>query len=165
MRIRNLETSPECCGERAGRYMATRVPITGLRGAVFLHRCLVGGLLSMSAIIAILAFRHIAPLSAKDETALLIGKILAGVSVCLVAAGLLIFRPRMPEYQGSHAHETYWDSPASVAAANRIWFFLEGAAITSLVGFLLSGHPAPAFTAAVAIAALILSGPGRLARS
>ena len=90
---------------------------------------------------------------------------MAGISVCEAAVALLIFRPRMPEFQRSQAQETYWDSETSLGAAQRVWFFLEGAAVIGLVGFLLSGQPAAAIAAAIAIAAIILSGPGQLARS
>ena len=90
---------------------------------------------------------------------------MAGISVCEAAVALLIFRPRMPEFQRSHAQETYWDSVTSLGAAQRVWFFLEGAAVIGLVGFLLSGQAAAAIAAAIAIAAIILSGPGQLARS
>jgi len=145
--------------------MIRKVPLKGLRGAVILHRCLVAGLLSMSGVITFLAFKHIAPLGPKDETTLLIGRIMAGVSLCLAAASLLIFRPRMPEFKRSQGQETYRDSPGALEAAQRVWFFLEGAAVTSLVGFLLSGDLAPAVAAAVAVAALLLSGPARLERS
>ena len=142
-----------------------RIPVKGLRGAVILHRCLVGGLLTMSGVIAFLGYRHVAPLLPLDETASLIGKVMAGISVCEAAVALLIFRPRMPEFQRSQAQETYWDSETSLGAAQRVWFFLEGAAVIGLVGFLLSGQPAAAIAAAIAIAAIILSGPGQLARS
>ena len=145
--------------------MGRQVAIKGLRGAVILHRCLVAGLFVMSGVIALLVFLRTAPLLPHDETALLIGKVMAGVSLCQLVLGLVIFRPRMPEFRRSHAGETYWDSPGSLEAAQKVWFFIDGAGITSLVGFLLTGDLAPAVTATIAIAAMLLSGPGRLTRS
>jgi len=145
--------------------MTTQVPIKGLRGAVILHRCLVAGLVTMAGVIAVLAFKGIAPLLGPDGTASLISRIMAGVSVCEMAVALLIFRPRMPVFERRYAQETYWDSPGALKAAQMVWFFLDGAAITSLVAFLLSGESVTAVVAAVAIVAMLVSGPDRLARS
>jgi hypothetical protein len=100
----------------------------------------------------------------EDDTASLIGMVLAGISFLLIAVSLFILRPRMPDFVRSHSNETYWDSQESLEAAQRVWFFLEGAGTTSLVAYLLSGEPAPAVVAVLAIVAMMMSGPGRLAR-
>jgi drug/metabolite transporter (DMT)-like permease len=91
-----------------------------------------------------------------------IGMWLAIAGVLLVVVATTLIRRRVPERVASQSAEEFWSTPATITPAMVMWSMIEGGALLSLVGYLLTGDVAPAAVAVGAIATLAALRPGRL---
>ncbi len=135
---------------------SSQTPVA-LRSAVLLHTFLLAGVLGVQAVIAALFWLEVAPLSPETSP---VPFVCAGVGVALLVGGL-VYRTRVPQPTHSITIESHWTQPTTMSAASMVWFLMEGGAIISAVGFLLSGETAPGIVSAVAFVAILLSGPRR----
>jgi hypothetical protein len=132
---------------------------TSARTARMIHGALTAGCILAGGIFFALRARGQGP-RLEGETP--VGTLMAVVAVVLVVLGATFFRRRVPERVASQSAEDFWGKTATTTPALVMWSMFEGAALMSLVGYLLTGEIAPAVVAAMAIAALIALRPGRL---
>jgi len=136
-------------------------PAVGRRTARTLYGALLGGFVLILCLLAYLRFSGVLPAPLSNDThGPLIALLLAAATVPGVTLGLLIFKPRVPWPAPHEAAEAYWSRPATIQSALLVWVLWEGAGIIGAVGFLLTGHVAPGGMAALALALLLLHGPG-----
>lgn len=123
-----------------------------------LHGALVAGVLTLGVLFfAIVRVRGPGPAAAAP-----IGAALAAVGLGAVVLAALVLRRRVPERRPDQAPDTYWASAEARGAAIVLWAVAEGGALTSLVGYFLTGALAPAVAAGIAIVTLVAFRPGRL---
>jgi hypothetical protein len=94
-----------------------------------------------------------------------LGIVLPAVGIGLLLVSASVLRRRVPERSSQQSSDGYWAAVENRGAAILLWAVTEGAALVSLVGYFLSGAPAGAAVAVVALAALILYRPSRLERA
>ena len=94
-----------------------------------------------------------------------LGIVLPAVGIGLLLVSASVLRRRVPERSAQQSSDGYWAAVENRGAAIVLWAVTEGAALVSLVGYFLSGAPAAAAVAVVALAALILYRPSRLERA
>jgi hypothetical protein len=90
-----------------------------------------------------------------------LGVVLAALGVGLLAVALGVLRRRIPERAPEQTPVGFW-SAESVSAAIMLWAVVEAAGLMGLVGYLLTGETIPVVVAGLAVATLLLLGPGRL---
>jgi hypothetical protein len=129
------------------------------RAVRILHTALCGGLFLSGAMLYLV--RHVLRPPAVRE-----GRVLA-LPLAVVAAVLLgvavgVLRPKVPDRRPEQGSEAYWSDVESRGPALMLWASIEGAGLIGAVGYFLTGAVAPAGAFALALAALVLLGPGRL---
>jgi divalent metal cation (Fe/Co/Zn/Cd) transporter len=120
---------------------------------------MVGGLLAAAGVFVFLVEVRRFPPSAPPTVA----AIVAVGSIALLAFGVVFLRRRIPERRFDETPASYWAMPERRVAAIVLWAVLEGAALLGLIGYLLTGAPAPAVAAGLAIAALAVCRPSSIA--
>lgn len=129
------------------------------RAVRIMHRAMTAGCVLAGGVFVLIRHIGAAPTLVAHAT---IGGVLAGASVALLAVSAALVRPRVPERVASQTAEAYWTAPETRGSAILLWAMVEGAALLSLVGYLLTGGAPPAAAAGLAIVALILVRPSRL---
>jgi hypothetical protein len=130
-----------------------------------LHRFLGIGVTTMAAIFVMLTYTGTAPLLPKgDDGAAMIAYALTGIVALLLTVAMVFLRPRVPERRLDQSVQAYWATIENASAALLVWFVLEGASILAAIGFLLTGHLAPAVAMLVGITVFWLNGPETFAR-
>jgi hypothetical protein len=129
-----------------------------------LHRSLGAGLLVISGVALALTYFGVAPLRPADGLTPVIAYALAIVAFSLLAVSLFVLWPRVPRRPPGMSVEEFWAKPEMGAKVHLMWVLIEGGGILSTVGFLLTGHPAPAVAMALSIAAFWSCGPERFVK-
>jgi hypothetical protein len=94
----------------------------------------------------------------------MLGIVLPAIGMGLVLVSASILRRRVPEPRAQQTPDAYWAAAENRGSAIVLWAATEGAALVCLVGYFLTGAPAAAAAAVVALATLILYRPSRLER-
>ena len=134
-------------------------PSTFARAVRLMHGAMTAGCVLAGGVFVLVRRLGTGPTLAGHAT---IGVVLAGASVALLAVATALVRPRLPERIASQTAEVYWTAAETRGPAILLWATVEGAALVSLVGYLLTGGALPAAAAGLAILALILFRPSRL---
>jgi hypothetical protein len=128
-----------------------------------LHPFLVAGVVLVLGFALYFVFFWRGPLLSAGSGTFSVGNVAALAGVFTGTTGLVL-KSRAPRRLPRQSVEDYWASPEVASKVSMVWFLLEGGAIVSTVGFLLSGEPAPLAVAAAGWLLLILSGPSRFAK-
>jgi hypothetical protein len=136
----------------------TSPTIDAARAVRVMHFALVVGVLLAGGVFVFLVQFNQFPPNATPT----VGTILAVGSIALVAFAAVLLRRRIPERGVDATPDSYWSMPEHRGAAIVLWAVTEGAALLSLLGYLLTGAPAPGITAGIAVAALIMFRPSNL---
>jgi hypothetical protein len=89
----------------------------------------------------------------------LIGFILAGVALAMLAAALAFLRGRVPERRPDQSAEDYWAMRETRVPVIVLWMVMEFAGVVAWIGYALSGELVPVGVAVLAIFALVLVRP------
>ena len=130
-----------------------------------LHRFLGIGLVMVATVFVALGFVGIAPLLPREGASPVIAYAMSGVAVVLGVVALLFLKPRVPDRKPGQSVEQYWSAPEAGARVLPVWFLLEGAGMTSAIGYLLTGEPVALIVAVLAITAFWLCGPNTFDRA
>jgi hypothetical protein len=130
-----------------------------------LHRFLGIGLVMVATVFVALGFVGIAPLLPREGASPVIAYAMSGFAVVLGVVALLFLKPRVPDRKPGQSVEQYWSAPDAGARVLPVWFLLEGAGITSSIGYLLTGEPVALIVAVVAITVFWLCGPNTFDRA
>ena len=130
-----------------------------------LHRFLGIGLVMMATVFVALGYVGIAPLLPRGGASPVIAYAMSGVAVVLGVVALLFLKPRVPDRKPGQSVEQYWSAPEAGARVLPVWFLLEGAGMTSAIGYLLTGEPVALIVAVLAITAFWLCGPNTFDRA
>ena len=128
--------------------------------APLLHRFLGIGMTLLAAVfVGLLAF-GIGPLLKETEgDSSLLGYMIAGLAVIIIAVARLVLKPRVPERRLGQSALEYWSSTETAGRIVLVWFLLEGGSILAAIAFLLTGLPAAGIVMAAGIALFWLTGP------
>jgi drug/metabolite transporter (DMT)-like permease len=118
-----------------------------------LHRSLVTGLLLLTGVMVVLRSGDMDP-SLDNQ---MLGYLLSGVSLLLLAVAVLLLKPRVPERKPHQPVEEYWSSATPTILP--MWFLMEGAGMVAIVGYFLTGQTVAALAIGISIAAFIWYGP------
>lgn len=129
-----------------------------------LHQFLGIGQLILALIAMGLQFLGIVPLLPTDDGTRMIAYVLIGLAAVLIAAAVVVFKPRVPSRRPEQPVEQYWATPEVGARVLPVWFLLEGAGVLSVVGFLATGELVSAIATSVAIVAIWSCGPKAFAK-
>jgi len=136
-------------GETPGSPQAARV----------LHRALLGGLLTISAVFLFIALGlHDAPLMNAGNNTSIVGNVLAACGIMPIVLGLFVLKPRVPMRTSGQDEAAFWRT--ALYAVIPVWAVIEGAGIVGAVGALLTGSLAPALIVAIALGCLVVFSPG-----
>lgn len=89
---------------------------------------------------------------------------MGGISIVILVAALMFVRQQVPERRPGQSVQAFWSEPAVISKVHLVWFLLEGAAMLSLIAFLLTGHVLPAVAGAACIVAFWMNGPNAFAK-
>lgn len=128
-----------------------------------LHGALLMGLVVVAGVAAFLLFGRTGPLLAADSGTATIGFVMAAVSLGVTAMAVAFLRPRLPPRPSGQSAGDYWAIPGHARSALLLWVALEQGGFIGLVGWLLTGSLAAALAGLVAVAALVMFPPARLA--
>ena len=123
-----------------------------------IHAALVGGCVLFALVIYFVVRPQRSDAIAPGMLYALLG---AAVSAILVA--FVVLKPRIPLKSTNESADLFWtraSAPALIA-----WSAVEGGALLSIVGYMLSGSPLALGTALAAIVALVAMHPGRIERA
>lgn len=130
-----------------------------------LHRFLGIGVALLAVVAGVLRYLGLVPLlNDAPDAARVVGFAFAGLTVAMLFAVFFVFKPRVPERGGGQRVADYWTTPESASPVLLVWFVNEGAGVFSVIGYMLTGEPVVALTAAIAIAAFWLLGPNAFAK-
>ena len=132
--------------------------ITSARHARIVHAALVLGV-ALAGVVFFIVLRTIPP---SFPGASILSFVTAGLGLGNIAAGLGLFRSKIPQRSSAQAPDDYWTSPEVRGIAIVTWAIIEGGGVVALVGYFLTGMPVPAGVGALSIVALILVRPSRL---
>ena len=119
----------------------------------------------MATVFVALGYVGIAPLLPRGGASPVIAYAMSGVAVVLGVVALLFLKPRVPDRKPGQSVEQYWSAPEAGARVLPVWFLLEGAGMTSAIGYLLTGEPVALIVAVLAITAFWLCGPNTFDRA
>jgi drug/metabolite transporter (DMT)-like permease len=111
-----------------------------------------------------LHYLGIAPLMKPGDQGPTLTYAFAGIGVALLIYALLIVKPRTPVRDPSQSVDQFWATPGNAAKVLRVWFTLEGAAMMSVIGYLITGAPLVAIVMIVAIGTYWWCGPRMFAK-
>lgn len=129
-----------------------------MRGARIIHAALAIGLLLLGGTFFLVLKVQGQPLGGVPG----IGVVLAGVALAILMVSLLLLRGKVAARRSDQSPVDYWRSNENRGPALMLWVGIESAGILSWLGYILSGHLAPAAVALIAIAALVVLRPARL---
>ena len=105
--------------------------------------------------------RRVSPtLPVQEDPVLSVALTVVPVVLLVIALGAL--RPKVPDRLPEQDSEAYWSDAGSRGPAIVLWATIEGAGLVGAVGHFLTGRTPPAVAFALALAALVVLGPGRL---
>ena len=128
------------------------------RGVRIIHVALVIGLVLVAAVFYILRQQPGVSFGFGPS----IGLIMAGIALVSLVIALSFLAPRVPPRPADQTPDVYWTRNEIRGAAIILWAMVEGAALLSWLGYLLTGAWVPAAVGLLAIAALTLLRPARL---
>jgi hypothetical protein len=130
------------------------------RTARLLHRALLGGLLTITAVFLYLGIGiHVAPLITVGDVRV-IGYTLAAAGALLIVLALLVLKPRVPERRSGQDDVAFWG--VAIYPMIAVWALLDAAGFIGALGALLTGLWPPAALVAVAATCLLILGPNRI---
>jgi hypothetical protein len=145
--------------------MARMIPAAQQATPPLLFRMLGIGLTLMVAGAAVAAALGYAPLlEERDAASRTIGLVAAAGWIAASLVALLMLKPRVPERRPGQTVDQYWSTPATAAAAIRVWFVLEGACLLAAMGFLMTGEPLAAIAMGLGLPLFWGIGPNTFAK-
>ena len=127
------------------------------------HRMLgLGG--TVFAIVVVVIRARMDPPSADDQFTSIVAYTLAGISLVLIAVAVMVLTRRVPERSISQSLDAYWTTAGVLPAANLFWLVVEGAASLAIVGYLVTGHLAPAAVMVVGLGVFWWVGPNMFSK-
>jgi hypothetical protein len=85
---------------------------------------------------------------------------LPAVALVVVLFALFVTKGQVPRPTAGQTPDAYWGDVTTLARVRLFWILLEGPAIISLVGSLLTGSPAAMAMVVVAFALIVIHSPG-----
>ena len=128
------------------------------RGVRIIHLALVIGLVLVAGVFYILRQQPGVSFGFGPS----IGLIMAGIALVSLVIALGFLARRVPQRPADQTPDVYWTRNEIRGAAIILWAMVEGAALLSWLGYLLTGAWVPAAVGLLAIAALTLLRPARL---
>ncbi len=129
------------------------------RGVRILHGALLAGCTTAGIVLSV--FRQIAP-SPPAAAGPLIGYVLSGAALLLLAIAAIGVRPRFPTRRSDQSADAYWGPAEIRGSAIFLWAGIEGAALLGWLGYLLTGSLADAAAGVVALVVLFVYRPSRI---
>ena len=133
--------------------------VSSVRAARILHLGLMAGLVIVAAVF-VYRSRTIGP---SFLGAPMVGYVTAGFALLNLVVATAFLLPRIPRRSAAEDPDAYWSRNEVRTAAIIVWALIEGPALIALVGYFLTGGAVPAAVAGLAIVALILARPARIA--
>ena len=130
--------------------------------APVLHRSLLTGLLMLSVVMVVFKSTGIESPFAEAGRTPGLAYILSMLSFVLVAVAVLFLKPRVPDRGPRQSVEEYW--PSVMPKVLPVWFVMEAAGMSAIVGYFLTGQAITAVAIGVSIAAFIWCGPKAFAK-
>lgn len=125
-----------------------------------LHTPLAGGLAAISVVFLLLTFGlHTAPLLPAGPSTTIIAYLLAGIGLAALAAGLFVFKSRVPRPHPGQSLDDYWAGEAR-GHVLLFWVVILGGGVNGAVGFLLTGSLIPALATVGSLIVLLSHGAG-----
>jgi hypothetical protein len=131
--------------------------------APVLHRSLLTGLLMLSVVMVVFKSAGMGPQFAGEGGMLTLAYTLSALSFVLVGVAVLLLKPRVPGRGPRQPVEEYW--PSVTGKVLQVWFVMEAAGMSAIVGYFLTGHTITAVAIGVSIAAFIWCGPNAFAKA
>jgi hypothetical protein len=100
----------------------------------------------------------------RDGSADSIGLAMAGIGFTVLAVSGVLIRGRIPLRRSGVSSDQYWADERVLVNAPLLWFLVEGAAILSGMGYLLTGSRFAGGVLLLGIAALTTFRPSHLER-
>ena len=129
--------------------------------APILHRSLLTGLLMLSVVMVVFKSAGMGPQFAGDGG--MLAYTLSALSFVLVGVAVLLLKPRVPGRGPRQSVEEYW--PSVTGKVLPVWFVMEAAGMSAIVGYFLTGHTITAVAIGVSIGAFIWCGPNAFAKA
>jgi hypothetical protein len=131
--------------------------------APILHRSLLTGLLMLSVVMVVFKSAGMGPQFAGEGGMLTLAYTLSALSFVLVGVAVLFLKPRVPGRGPRQPVEEYW--PSVTGKVLPVWFVMEAAGMSAIVGYFLTGHTITAVAIGVSIGAFIWCGPNAFAKA
>jgi hypothetical protein len=129
--------------------------------APILHRSLLTGLLMLSVVMVVFKSAGMGPQFAGEGG--MLAYTLSALSFVLVGVAVLLLKPRVPGRGPRQPVEEYW--PSVTGKVLPVWFVMEAAGMSAIVGYFLTGHTITAVAIGVSIGAFIWCGPNAFAKA
>ena len=136
---------------------STKAP-SAARGQRIIHLGLLVGLALVGATFFWLLRVQGGPLASPPR----VGFVLAGVAVAMLGVALIVLRGRIPARRFDQSADAYWGTNEARGPSIVLWAAIDAAGLLAWMGYVMTGHIAPAAVAVVSIVALALLRPSRL---
>ena len=132
-------------------------PHAAARGLRIIHLGLVVGL-ALVGLVFFAVLRMNGALAAPRG----LGFVLAAVALAILGLAVTVLRGKIPTRRFDQSADDYWSTNEARGPSIVLWAAVDAAGLLAWMGYVMSGHIAPALVGLLSILALVLLRPSRL---